>query len=234
VVLLRRSFAVLRLASVIVIAAALAGCSNRAQVFGAEGGWFSRPLDIFEKPDWSVSSSSNVPDLSKRPPVGPEEFVNADGSCAAPVADASITAQAAATDSAVGTTAGDLGTVRTASTAPAAAPVPDRLQPAGVGAGPSFGAAPATGGVALGMTECDVVRRAGQPQQVAIGADAAGERTTVVTYLSGNAPGIYHFSSGRLKVIDQAPQPAKPEKPKKKTKPKPKTASSAQQHAYVQ
>lgn len=229
---MRRSFAVLRLVPVIVAIAALAGCSNRAQVFGSEGGWFSRPLNMFDKPDWSVSSSSNVPDLSKRPPVGPEELVNADGSCAAPIADASATAQASATDSAVGTAAGDLGTVRTASTAPA--PLPDKLQPAGVGAAPSFGGAPSTGGVALGMTECDVVRRAGQPQQVAISADAAGDRATVVTYLSGSAPGIYHFSAGRLKVIDAAPQPAKPERPKKKTKPKPKTAGSAQQHAYVQ
>lgn len=89
------------------------------------------------------------------------------------------------------------------------------------------------GGVALGMTECQVVRRAGQPQNVEISADAAGERATVVTYLSGTAPGIYHFTAGRLKVIDSVPQAAKPEKPKKKTKPKPRTAGSAQ-HAYVQ
>ena len=86
------------------------------------------------------------------------------------------------------------------------------------------------------MTECQVVRRAGQPQKVDIGAGAGGNRTVIITYLTGNWPGIYHFASGRLKEIDQAPQPPaspKAKKVKKKKPAKPKTAGAAPR-AYVQ
>ena len=61
------------------------------------------------------------------------------------------------------------------------------------------------GGIALGMTECDVVRRAGPPGNVNIGAGDRGERKVVLTYLSGTWPGIYTFADGRLKVVDRAP-----------------------------
>ncbi|HEX5510052.1 MAG TPA: hypothetical protein VFX37_16240 [Pseudolabrys sp.] len=77
------------------------------------------------------------------------------------------------------------------------------------------------------MTECQVVRRAGQPQTVTIGAGAGGERTAVVTYLAGNWPGIYHFEAGRLKEVDQTPQAASPEKAQKSKKPKKKTRAPA-------
>ena len=63
------------------------------------------------------------------------------------------------------------------------------------------------GGIALGMTECEVVRRAGLPDNVNIGAGEKGERKVVLTYLSGTWPGIYTFDAGRLKVIDRAPVP---------------------------
>lgn len=72
---------------------------------------------------------------------------------------------------------------------------------------------PILGGIALGMTECDTVRRAGAPSNINIGAGPAGNRNTVVTYTSGPWPGIYTFADGRLKEISAAPVLAKPAKP---------------------
>ena len=61
------------------------------------------------------------------------------------------------------------------------------------------------GGIALQMTECDVVRRAGAPEQLQVGADERGERAVVITYIRGPRPGIYRFSAGRLTSIERAP-----------------------------
>jgi hypothetical protein len=63
------------------------------------------------------------------------------------------------------------------------------------------------GGIALQMTECDVVRRAGAPEQLQIGADERGDRTAVITYIRGPKPGIYRFAAGRLTSIERAPEP---------------------------
>ena len=93
-----------------------------------------------------------------------------------------------------------------------------------------------SGGIALGMTECQAVQRGGAPTNVAISAGDKGERKVVLTYLSGPWPGIYTFSDGRLKVIDRAPEQPKPAKaaPKKKKPVKPKTASREIERSYVQ
>jgi hypothetical protein len=69
------------------------------------------------------------------------------------------------------------------------------------------------GGIALGMSECDAVRRAGTPANVNIGAGENNDRRVVLTYLSGPWPGIYTFSAGRLKEISAAPVQARPAKP---------------------
>lgn len=95
------------------------------------------------------------------------------------------------------------------------------------------------GGIALGMTECQAVQRAGIPTNVAISAGDKGERRAVLTFLSGPWPGIYTFADGRLKVIDRAPEQPKPagvpakKTPKKKTG-APKTASQSFERSYVQ
>ena len=85
-------------------------------------------------------------------------------------------------------------------------------------AGQTVVAAPVLGGIALGMTECETVNRAGTPGNVAISAGDRGQRRVMLTYLSGPWPGIYHFADGRLKEIDRAPTPPEPPKapPKKK------------------
>jgi hypothetical protein len=99
------------------------------------------------------------------------------------------------------------------------------VQPASAG---DTGASPipsgtVIGGIALGMTECEVVRRAGPPASIQSGAET-GDRSIVLTYPTGNWPGIYRFSAGRLKEVERVAEPPPPPKPftKKKAKATPK------------
>jgi hypothetical protein len=107
--------------------------------------------------------------------------------------------------------------------APAAPPpAPTAAQP---GMSPPDAAAPTLlgGSVALGMTECQVVYRAGAPSSVQIGSNPNGDRTAVISYESGPRPGIYRFERGRLMGMDRVDVPvptAKVAKRKKKTTPK--------------
>jgi hypothetical protein len=87
--------------------------------------------------------------------------------------------------------------------------------------GPAGAPAPAGGSVALGHTECDVVRGIGAPENVNLSSNPRGDRQAVITWLRGSRAGIYTFTGGRLSSIDAAPQqeaPAKPAKPKAKKK----------------
>jgi hypothetical protein len=81
-------------------------------------------------------------------------------------------------------------------------------------------AAPATAGtVALGHTECDVVRGIGAPDGVNISNNERGDRVAVVTYSRGPRAGIYTFTSGRLSSVERGADPVaepKAAKPKKK------------------
>jgi hypothetical protein len=63
-------------------------------------------------------------------------------------------------------------------------------------------------GIALEMSECDVVKRAGFPEQTNIGTSERGERTVTLTYINGQRPGIYNFTSGRLTSMERAPEPS--------------------------
>jgi hypothetical protein len=58
-------------------------------------------------------------------------------------------------------------------------------------------------GVALGMSECDVVFRAGAPSAVQISKNPNGDRTAVLTFNSGPRPGIYHFEAGALAEVER-------------------------------
>jgi len=209
------------------LALAVAGCSGSVPLLDDknEGGWFSKPIDVFAKPDWAKFTDAKTAELGPQGPVAPEDLVAADGRCvaAAPAQAAAppAPAPAAPADRPVGSMAGDL----------AGAPMPAGTVAAISPGGPEPGAPTVTGGVALGMTECQAVRRAGTPGNVAISAGDKGERKVVLTYLSGPWPGIYNFSGGRLKEIVRAPAPPEPPKPAKKIKKpvkkpvkKPKTA----------
>ena len=63
-------------------------------------------------------------------------------------------------------------------------------------------------GVAIGRTECEVARVAGQPDQVNITANERGERSTVLTYMRGPRPGIYRFTAGRMVAMERGVEPA--------------------------
>jgi hypothetical protein len=95
------------------------------------------------------------------------------------------------------------------------------------GAGASLGApAPATG-IALGMTECDVVRSVGAPSSVQIGRGPNGERTALLAFDRGPQAGTYRFQRGRLTAMDgvdaPAARPKVAERAKRARRPPPKT-----------
>jgi hypothetical protein len=83
------------------------------------------------------------------------------------------------------------------------------------------------GGVALGMSECDVVARAGAPSQVQLGKNPNGDRTAVLTFNAGPRPGIYRFERGELMTMDRVAAPAPPPQVAKKQVAKKKAAKSA-------
>jgi hypothetical protein len=203
----------LRACSIAMLACALAvgGCAQQLSSIteAHDSGWFSKPMEIFRKPEWATVSS-NTAELGPSGPVAAEDLVGAEGQCAANAADGAG-AQPVAT--------------------PVSAPAPGTGFEGGLQTAPGGGPAaapPVVGAIALGMTECQAVRRAGTPSHVAISAGENGERRVVLTYLSGPWPGIYTFNSGRLKIVDAAPGKEKKPEPKKKPVKRAKTAARAQ------
>jgi hypothetical protein len=178
------------------------GCKSTTHIFEDqnEGGFF-KPVDIFSKPDWARPNTARV-SLGPQGPVGAEDLVGADGRCAPPPAATAQAAEppgtqtAAPAEAEVGSVAGDLA-ARTRAAA-GADPSLQKVEPT---------MPQVAGGIALGMTECQAVQRAGVPTNVAISAGDKGERRAVLTFLSGPWPGIYTFADGRLKVIERAPEP---------------------------
>lgn len=160
------------------LALALAACGSAPSILSTDG-WFNKPLDFTGGAKWSSTAKHRISDNR---PLGPEDFVGADGQCAAATPDSTTMAAAGPAD----------GAGQSPSVVPPALP---------------------SGGVALEMTECEVVRRTGQPDRVEIGANDRSERSVVITYLRGPRPGIYRFVAGRLTVIERAPEPAAPQRP---------------------
>jgi hypothetical protein len=206
------------------LAVGVAGCSNKAGVFEDknEGGWFSKPVDLLQKPDWARPTTTSA-ELGPSGPVKAEELVNPDGSCPPAPAEAAQAAAPPQPAPAAQAPAGGKGTG-----------FEGGLEPGG--GGPGAGAAPPVlGGIALGMSECEAVRRAGHPSNVAISAGQGGERKVVLTYLEGPWPGIYTFDAGRLKEVDAAPEPEKPKPaPKKKKRVKHARGTVGPERMYVQ
>ncbi len=87
------------------------------------------------------------------------------------------------------------------------------------------------GGIALGMTECDVVFRAGAPSSVQIGKAPNGDRTAVLTFNTAPRPGIYRFQAGTLMEMDRVAVPAPPPVAKKKASPSAKSTKPPKQNA---
>jgi len=210
---LSRQRASLSFALVCSAALLVGGCKGATNLFADqnEGGYFKSP-DIFSKPDWARSSPARV-SLGPQGPAGQEDLVSADGQCASPGVATAQPAEPPPTQTAA---PADTDQQKVEPTMPQVA-----------------------GGIALGMTECQTVQRAGIPSNVAISAGDKGERRTVLTFLTGPWPGIYTFADGRLKVIDRAPEQPKPAAaPAKKTPKKksgaPKTANQNFERNYVQ
>jgi hypothetical protein len=93
------------------------------------------------------------------------------------------------------------------------APAPEAAPPQAAPAAPEVRNGPR--GISLAMTECQVMSIAGYTDRVEIGANARGERTVTMTYLTGDRPGIYHFRGGRLMSMERVAEPAAPKKPVK-------------------
>jgi hypothetical protein len=91
-----------------------------------------------------------------------------------------------------------------------AAPIPTEAAPTLLGQG-----------IALNMSECDVIYRAGAPSSVQLGKNQNGDRNLVLTYNGGPRPGIYHFDGGRLVDMDRVEVAAPPPEPKVAKKKKP-------------
>jgi hypothetical protein len=241
-----------KIETVCAVAWVLSACSGGSPLLEKEtySNMFSNSSKLFDVSDLvKTDFNSEAVSLGPSGPVAPEDLVTADGRCGAPAAQAvepqTPTAAApepatAPADRPVGSIAGDLAGAPMPAAPPApvqaSAPPPDRLQLEGQSGGPSFPRV--MGGVALGMTECQVVRRAGPPSNVAItagNADGKGERKVVLTYDGGSWPGIYSFVSGRLQVVEGLPAPSQTAQPKSRRKPA--AARSTRQTAgriYVQ
>jgi len=143
--------------------------------------WFAKPFQLVSQKGGYTFSELGESKQQQRP-ITANDLVNSNGSCPPPAALAPVAPQPSAS-------AGN-------QPAPPAAPAD---------AGSLLGS-----GVALGMSECDVVFRAGQPGAVQIGKNPNGDRTAVLTYQTGPRPGIYHFERGALVEMDRVAEPAPP------------------------
>lgn len=142
--------------------------------------WFLRPADFFGH-NAGGYSYSELKETQQLRPITPNDLVNTDGSCPAPPPMPAPPAQ----------------------TAPGVAP--DAAAAASPDASSLLGS-----GVALGMSECDVVYRAGQPTSVQLGQTSYGARSAVLTFQSGPRPGIYRFEGGRLMEMDRVAETPPP------------------------
>jgi hypothetical protein len=185
----------------LMLAVALSGCAN-PDVLDSNERWFQRSFDISGRN--GGYTFSELKDTGERNrPADANELVSPTGACPPPPAAVAPAAPA---------TAG-----------PGVMPN---------GAPPDAGASSLLGApVALGMTECQVVDRAGAPTSVQIGANPNGDRTALVTYDTGPRPGIYHFERGRLMDMDRvavaAPEPKVMKKKPRTVKKKPAVSSAA-------
>jgi hypothetical protein len=75
-------------------------------------------------------------------------------------------------------------------------------------------------GIALQMTECQVMGVVGYTDRFEIGGGPGGQRLVTLTYLTGERPGIYRFVNGRLNSMERVAEPPQPKKPARTAKAK--------------
>jgi hypothetical protein len=141
-------------------------------------GWFSKPVDLFGRR--GGYSFSQLGAEKQERPITANDLADASGACsmATPSAAPAPEAQAAAANPGQ----------------PAQSPPDETAQ--------------LRGGVAVGMSECDVIARVGRPVAVNIGSGPQGERTATMTFTGGPRPGVYRFIGGRLAEMDRVAEPA--------------------------
>jgi hypothetical protein len=187
-------------------ALALCGCAN-VDVENKDA-WFAKPFQFVSR-NGGYTFSELQESRDRARPITANELVDNNGACPLP---APTPATPAVPNQAAGAP-------------PATAAVPNQA----AGAPPAADANSLLGGgVALGMSECDVVARAGAPNNVQIGKSPNGDRTAVLTIDGGPRPGVYSFIGGRLAEIDRGQTaPAAPQTAKKKTAPSAKPSKQA-------
>lgn len=181
------------LLALLLAAPLMAGCAGGGMGDMFQSDLLSRDANWFSRTGRLTISNVSIdaPPLTPTRPVTSDDLVTAEGYCSGMAPPPAPSDANALTDNPAG-----------APPAPAAAPVP-------------------TGTVALGHTECDVVRGIGAPLNVSLSSDGAGRRVAVVAWTTGPRAGIYTFTSGRLSSIEgmpEAPVAPKPAKPKAKKK----------------
>ncbi|MGH6715467.1 MAG: hypothetical protein ACREDC_04655, partial [Bradyrhizobium sp.] len=172
------------------LAPVIAGCSSASDLFSRDAQWFSRPSRLFVK-----NISVDAPPFTPDKPVTPDDLVSADGACPGMPAPASPAGANASMDAKAAPTASD--SAAPGSAASGSLPLPT------------------AGTIALGHTECEVVRAIGAPNNVNISSSPRGDRLAVVTWSQGPRPGIYTFTAGRLTSIAALPAPPTPPRAKK-------------------
>jgi hypothetical protein len=156
--------------------------------FDTSAAWFSRPVDLFGSK--SSYTYSNLSDTAKQErPITANDLVDANGACPAAAAQPQ----------------------------PPPQPQAAATNPDGNAALSADMASLLGGGVAIGMSECDVVGRLGRPTGINFSNNPNGYRSAVITYNNGPRPGVYRFAAGRLAEMDRVDAPpAPPETAKKK------------------
>jgi hypothetical protein len=179
----------------LLMAPLVSGCGSASDMLSSD--LLSKDADWFSRSGrlFIKNVSIETPPLTPNKPVTPDDLISADGLCPGMAPPIGADQTSALTDGSAG-----------APTTPAAA-------------------APATGTVALGHTECDVTRGIGAPDNVSLSNNSRGERVAVLTFLKGPRAGIYTFTAGRLSSIERAPEPAAPPKSERHAKKKKRAAN---------
>lgn len=188
-------------ANVICVVGALAGALALGACANVDAenkdAWFSKPFQFVSRAG-GYTFSELQESRERTRPITANDLVAANGSCPPPPAVQQAPAAAA------GAAANQPGS------APPAADTSTLLG----------------GGIALGMSECDVVFRAGAPSDIQID-QTNHDRTTVLMFNSGPHPGIYHFRGGALMETERGQITPPTQTAKKKPVTSPKTNKQA-------
>ena len=189
----------IRIVGALGVALALGGCANVD--LENKDAWFSKPFQIISR--GGGYTFSELQDAKERArPITANDLVATNGSCPAPPS--------------------------ASQPAPQQAPVAAAANQPGGAAPTADTSALLSDGVALGMSECDVVFRAGAPSAVQIDKAPSGDRIAVLTFNTGPRPGIYHFQAGALMEFERVQvAPAPTQTAKKKPAPPPKASKQA-------